>query len=80
MMKTLSIQTDNGVNSLLRVLCALKRKRFSVSNVSMSNNCSSGLSDLFITINDDLNSNVKQAINQIEKLADVCEVKELREE
>ncbi|MTI68562.1 MAG: hypothetical protein FH753_18430 [Firmicutes bacterium] len=80
MSKTLSLQLKNDMDSLMRVLSTLRRKKFNISNVNMEKTYDTDSSKLFITIEDQLNLGINQAIKQMKKLVDVTEIKELKEE
>lgn len=75
--KKLSCRVDNGLETLIRVVGLLKRKRFDIRSVNMENIENSQYSNLEITIKDELNLGVNQAINQMEKLVNVHEIREI---
>lgn len=75
--KKLSCRVDNGLEALIRVVGLLKRKRFDISSVNMEKIENSQYSNLEITIKDELNLGVNQAINQMEKLMNVHEIREI---
>ncbi|MTI71584.1 MAG: hypothetical protein FH751_15160 [Firmicutes bacterium] len=80
MSKTLSLQLQNDMDSLMRVLSTLRRKKFNISNVNMKKTSDTDSSKLFITIEDHLGLGINQAVKQMKKLVDVTEIKELKEE
>lgn len=75
--KKLSCRVDNGLETLIRVVGLLKRKRFDIRSVNMEGIENSQYSNLEITIRDGLNLGVNQAINQMEKLVNVHEIREI---
>lgn len=77
MEKKLLCRVDSGLETLIRVVGLLKRKRFDVKGVNMKEINNSSFSNLEITLNDELNFGIEQAINQMEKLLNVHEVKEI---
>ncbi|MCT4564627.1 MAG: ACT domain-containing protein [Maledivibacter sp.] len=77
MEKKLSCRVDNGLETLIRVVGLLKRKRFDIRSVNMEGIENSQYSNLEITIRDGLNLGVNQAINQMEKLVNVHEIREI---
>lgn len=75
--KKLSCRVDNGLEALIRVVGLLKRKRFDIRSVNMEEIENSQYSNLEITIWDELNLGVNQAISQMEKLVNVHEIREI---
>jgi len=75
MNKTVVAKVDNGVEALLRIVGTLKRKRFSIKKINMEEIADSSYVNLMITFDDD--TDAQRAINQIEKIIDVLEVKKL---
>ncbi len=70
-------RVDSGLEGLMRVVGILRRKRFDIKGVNMEEIKNTGLANLEITLTDEFNLGVEQAINQMEKLVNVHEVKEV---
>ncbi|MDK2918494.1 MAG: hypothetical protein PWQ37_1227 [Candidatus Petromonas sp.] len=75
--KRVYARVSTGLEVLMRVVGVLRRKRFNVKGVNMVDATDSKFADLIITLEDEFGLGVQQAINQMEKLIDVYEVKEL---
>ncbi|MGF7059111.1 ACT domain-containing protein [Brassicibacter mesophilus] len=77
MTKTLYACMKNGTDSLLRVVSILRRKEFDVRNITMESKQNTGVSALFITIDEKSNLGIAQAIKIMNKLTDISEIKEI---
>ncbi|SKC50838.1 ACT domain-containing protein [Maledivibacter halophilus] len=77
MEKKLLCRVDSGLETLIRVVGLLKRKRFNVKGVNMEEISNSSFSNLEIVLKDELNFGIEQAINQMEKLVNVYDVREV---
>jgi len=71
----ISAKVSNGMESLIRVMGVLKRKEFSVTDISLNKLDESDYSDLLITLNGETNSVAEQAANLMEKIISVNEIK-----
>ncbi len=76
MNKVVYAKVNNGLEVLNRIVGLLKRKRFNVNSVYMERLENSNYAHLQISIEDNLDMGINQAINLLEKLVDVYEVKE----
>lgn len=77
MLKSISARLNNGLDSLVRVTNMLRRKEFQIKDISMTSALDGCYSDLIITIYEDDKLGVNQAINQIKKIHDVYEIREV---
>lgn len=77
MEKKVLCRVDSGLETLARVVGLLKRKRFDVKSVSMEEIKNSNFSNLELILKDQFNLGFEQAINQMEKLTNVHDIKEL---
>ncbi len=77
MEKKVLCRVDSGLETLVRVVGLLKRKRFEVRSVSMEEIKNSNFSNLEIILKDEFNLGFEQAIQQMEKLVSVHDVTEI---
>jgi len=75
--KKVLCRVDSGLETLVRVVGLLKRKRFEVRSVSMEEIKNSNFSNLEIILKDEFNLGFEQAIQQMEKLVSVHDVTEI---
>ncbi|SHJ62099.1 ACT domain-containing protein [Paramaledivibacter caminithermalis] len=75
--KKLLCRVDSGLEALIRVVGLLKRKRFDIRSVNLEEIENSQYSNLEITLKDGLEHGIKQAINQMEKLVNVYDIREI---
>ncbi|WP_432665978.1 ACT domain-containing protein [Wukongibacter baidiensis] len=77
MEKKVLCRVDSGLETLVRVVGLLKRKRFEVRSVNMEEIKNSNFSNLEIILKDEFNLGFEQAIKQMEKLVSVHDVTEI---
>ncbi|WP_066507199.1 ACT domain-containing protein [Abyssisolibacter fermentans] len=77
MQKTIKAQLKNGLDSLVRVTNILRKKEFNIKDISMTSTSNRCCSDLIITIYENEGLGVKQVINQMEKIIDIYEIREV---
>ncbi|WP_432402348.1 ACT domain-containing protein [Wukongibacter sp. M2B1] len=77
MEKKVLCRVDSGLETLVRVVGLLKRKRFEIRSVNMEEIKDSSFANLEITLKDEFNLGFDQAINQMEKLVSVHDIKEV---
>lgn len=77
MEKKVLCRVDSGLETLVRVVGLLKRKRFEIRSVNMEEIKNSSFANLEITLKDEFNLGFEQAINQMEKLVSVHDIKEV---
>lgn len=77
MEKKVLCRVDSGLETLVRVVGLLKRKRFEVRSVNMEEIKNSNFSNLEIILKDEFNLGFEQAIQQMEKLVSVHDVTEI---
>lgn len=77
MEKKVLCRVDSGLETLMRVVGLLKRKRFDIKSVNMEEIKNSRFSNLEIILTDEFNLGFEQAINQMEKLVNVHDIKEV---
>lgn len=74
MSKTLSINTNNSTDTVIRIMNVLRRKGFCIKGIDMKESIEK-YSNLFITIDAQNGFDVQQAVLHMKKLEDVYEVK-----
>lgn len=77
MEKRVLCTVDSGLGTLARVVGLLKRKRYEIKSVNMEEIKNSSLSNLELILKDEFNLGFEQAINQMRKLENVHEIKEI---
>ncbi|WDV45953.1 ACT domain-containing protein [Clostridiaceae bacterium M8S5] len=77
MTKCISARLDNGLESLVRVTNILRRKEFKIKDIKMTSSTEDCHSELVLTIYENEKLGIKQAINQMKKVHDVCDIKEV---
>lgn len=77
MEKKVLCRVDSGLETLARVVGLLKRKRFDIKSVSMEEINNSRFSNLELILKDEFNLGFEQAINQMEKLVNVHDIREI---
>jgi len=75
--KKVLCRVDSGLETLMRVVGLLKRKRFDIKSVNMEEIKNSRFSSLEIILKDEFNLGFEQAINQMEKLVNVHDITEV---
>jgi acetolactate synthase small subunit len=78
--KTISARASNGIDAVVRVTNTLRRKEFQIRGLVMTEDQTDGYSDLRITIKEEGNLGIKQAMMQLKKIINVYEIKEYEEE
>ncbi len=79
MARSFEIRAENGVESLLRIVGILKRKRFDIKNVNMEH-VEGMASSLMITLGDDSEYAPEYAMKHVKKLFGISEIKEIKGE
>ncbi|MCG8539585.1 MAG: ACT domain-containing protein [Clostridia bacterium] len=77
MEKKVLCRVDSGLETLMRVVGLLKRKRFDIRSVNMEEIKDSSFSNLEIILRDEFNLGFEQAISQMEKLISVHDIREV---
>ena len=75
MEKKVVCQVENGVDSLMRIVGLLKRKRFDIKEVNMTNNDNTGGSLLEITLLETIKLGALNAMHQLEKIEDANNIR-----
>ena len=75
MTKKLYVKTENGVDSLLKVVSTLRRKEFDIVDVLMQGSVDSDVSHLYITIDESNGLSSDVAVSHMEKLYGVSDIK-----
>ena len=74
MSRRLYARLSSGMDLTMRVLTTLRRKEFDISSIDMKKLEESGV-ELLITIDENSKQNVQSAMNQVEKIYGVSEVR-----
>jgi acetolactate synthase-1/3 small subunit len=80
MYKTISAKVEHGIDALVRITNTLRRKEFQIRELVMTEGEISGFSDLKITIEENTNLGIEQAMMQLRKIINVYEIKEFKGE
>ena len=76
MYKTISAKVEHGIDALVRITNTLRRKEFQIRELVMTEGEIGGYSDLRITIEENTNLGIEQAMMQLRKIINVYEIKE----
>lgn len=76
MYKTISAKAEHGIDALVRVTNILKRKEFQIRGLVMTECEIAGHSDLMITIEEDTNLGIEQAMMHLRKVINVYDIEE----
>ncbi|MBU3145309.1 ACT domain-containing protein [Clostridium sp. CF012] len=80
MYKTISAKVEHGIDALVRITNTLRRKEFQIRELVMTEGEIGGYSDLRITIEENTNLGIEQAMMQLRKIINVYEIKEFEGE
>ena len=80
MERCLHAKVDNGVDTLLKVVGVLRRKEFTVSDVTMTSLTESKFSDVLIKLDGSTDKIFSRAMEHLEKIIGVTDIQILEEE
>lgn len=76
MLKTINISLTSSIDPFLRIVCVLRKKGFSIENVSFSS-LDNSKGKLVITIKENSNLGINEAIAHVKKVVGVYDIQEI---